>query len=112
MLPSESVFSRIQSSKVTAALTRARLAIQHAHQYYSLALHVADELKPATRGSRIVEGFAGDLANMSRQNEYRGMDSLGFILVYSMGSDIILVQSKARSYRRTKLKCALTKSSV
>lgn len=54
-------------------ITRARLTIQHAHRYYSLALHVTDELKPGTLGSRLVEGFAGDLANMSRQNEYKGI---------------------------------------
>jgi len=60
-----------EAHRQVAALTRARLSMQHAHKYFSDGLKVCDDLNPGSKLGSIAEGFGGDLVSMSKQNDYK-----------------------------------------
>ncbi len=71
-LLSKETNDQVQAQRQVAALTRARLSMQHAHKYFSEGLKVCDDLNPGSKLGSIAEGFGGDLVSMSKQNDYKG----------------------------------------
>jgi len=60
------------AKKMTTDLTRARLAVQHAHHYFTRTLDECDSIRgTSTGGALLVRSFGGDICDMSKMLQYR-----------------------------------------
>ena len=67
--------------KTAADLTRARLAVQNSHSYFTRALKICDGIRGTATNRALLGAFGGDgIGEMSKMSGYRGAIFLKLIL--------------------------------
>lgn len=57
---------------MTTDLTRARLAVQHSHHYFTRALNICDDVRSTSTGGILFGAFGNGMNDMSKMLLYRG----------------------------------------
>ena len=61
----------MKAKKMTTDLTRARLAVQNSHSYFTRALKICDNVRGGSMSRVIIGGFGGGLSDASKMIEYK-----------------------------------------
>jgi len=72
------LLSLCQAKKTAAVLTRACLAVQHAHHYFTLALKICDEVRGTAGGRAFIGAIGGGdgINEMTKKIQYGSMSLL------------------------------------